>query len=44
MKSVELGNEVLSLRWMSHGTRSIHEMHLFWLKNIEGVNPNYLAP
>jgi hypothetical protein len=38
VKSVELGNEVLSLQQMSHDTQSIHEMHFFWLENIEGVN------
>jgi hypothetical protein len=39
VKSVELRDKVLSLRQMSHDSRSIHEMHLFWLGNIEGVNP-----
>jgi hypothetical protein len=35
VKSVEIGNEVLHLWWMSHGTRSIHKVHLIWLDNIE---------
>jgi hypothetical protein len=39
VKSVELRKKVLSLSLSPLGTQSIHEMHLFWLENIEGVIP-----
>jgi hypothetical protein len=31
VKIVELEKKVLSLQRVNHSTRSIHEMHIFWL-------------
>jgi hypothetical protein len=38
VKSVQLWQEVLDLRWTSLGVRSVHELHLILLEHIKGVN------